>query len=84
MFINGEFIEFFKFKDDDEVNKGIIFSIDNLNIIGIYSFFIEVSSGYCLIFDNILWIINKLGDILEIEFVLIDFEFVLNDFDYIE
>lgn len=84
VFINGELIESFKFKDDDEANKGTTFSIDNLNITGTYSLSIEVSSGHRLTLDNILWITNKSGDISETEPVLIDFESASNDFDYTE
>lgn len=84
VFINGELIESFKFKDDDEANKGKTFSIDNLNITGTYSLSIEVSSGHRLTLDNILWITNKSGDISETEPVLIDFETASNDFDYVE
>ena len=84
VFINGELIESFKFKDDDEANKGTTFSIDNLNITGTYSLSIEVSSGHRLTLDNILWITNKSGDISETEQVLIDFESASNDFDYTE
>ena len=84
VFINGELIESFKFKDDDEANKGTTFSIDNLNITGTYSLSIEVSSGHRLTLDNILWITNKSGDISETEPILIDFESASNDFDYTE
>nr|WIF88363.1 InlB B-repeat-containing protein [Acholeplasma laidlawii] len=84
LFINGELIESFKFKDDDEANKGTTFSIDNLNITGTYSLSIEVSSGHRLTLDNILWITNKSGDISETEPVLIDFESASNAFDYTE
>jgi hypothetical protein len=84
VFINGELIESFKFKDDDEANKGKTFSIDNLNITGTYSLSIEVSSGHRLTLDNILWVTNKSGDTPESEPVVIDFETASNDFDYVE
>lgn len=78
--INGEVVQKLKFDDDKQADKGKVFILEDLNVVGDFNFNIDVSSGHRLTVDNIVFKSN-LNGVVEDESIVVDFETDKFDFD---